>query len=400
MPQFTQCFQQTLPIWVPSAILWLLAPRQVYIIKFKSLNTLNQSKISWNIYNITRLVLVTLVILANSVRFVLDLTINDNDNRPSPSLARLTSSLINVVTFVLFGCLLALHRIIGYHTSGLAWIFTSLSMLATGPTLYMYIKFDHLDNDNLFLNPKLELLLFAIHSISIMVLFLMTCWADKRSSMMVMMKNVESSKNGIIFSNINNYNNNINDLDHHCTNQLIVAENTSYIKSTSKHVDLTLVNSNLIDQQQQLSLSSNQSVPQCSFLSFITFSWLTPLIVKGYRRPLCLKDLWLLNSEDSTQVVASKFDRYWAGQWKKKSEEEEEPKKQRTVINNEQESLVKQKYGTFESTEQNYFYSSSSSSTPGVVWTIVRTFQIELCFCALAEFCISSLHFINPQLLK
>uniref|UniRef100_A0A8C7JQ85 Multidrug resistance-associated protein 1 n=1 Tax=Oncorhynchus kisutch TaxID=8019 RepID=A0A8C7JQ85_ONCKI len=48
-----------------------------------------------------------------------------------------------------------------------------------------------------------------------------------------------------------------------------------------------------------------------SFLSRISFWWITGLIVTGYKRPLEQKDLWCLNSEDRSQRVVPQLVRRW-----------------------------------------------------------------------------------------
>ncbi|KAK9957353.1 hypothetical protein ABG768_011605 [Culter alburnus] len=48
-----------------------------------------------------------------------------------------------------------------------------------------------------------------------------------------------------------------------------------------------------------------------SFLSKITFWWITGLLVKGYKRPLEEKDLWSLNMEDKSQRVVPQLVRRW-----------------------------------------------------------------------------------------
>ncbi|NXN93457.1 MRP1 protein, partial [Rhinopomastus cyanomelas] len=49
-----------------------------------------------------------------------------------------------------------------------------------------------------------------------------------------------------------------------------------------------------------------------SFLSRITFWWITGLIVQGYRRPLEAKDLWSLHKEDKSEEIVPVLARNWA----------------------------------------------------------------------------------------
>ncbi|XP_021267681.1 multidrug resistance-associated protein 1 isoform X4 [Numida meleagris] len=54
-----------------------------------------------------------------------------------------------------------------------------------------------------------------------------------------------------------------------------------------------------------------------SFLSRITFWWISGLMIQGYRRPLEAKDLWSLNKEDTSEEVVPGLARNWAKEWAK-----------------------------------------------------------------------------------
>ncbi|XP_042293386.1 multidrug resistance-associated protein 1 isoform X2 [Sceloporus undulatus] len=54
-----------------------------------------------------------------------------------------------------------------------------------------------------------------------------------------------------------------------------------------------------------------------SFLSKITFWWITGLMVQGYRQPLEAKDLWSLNKEDMSEEVVPVLARNWAKEYEK-----------------------------------------------------------------------------------
>uniref|UniRef100_A0A8C5JW82 MRP2 protein n=1 Tax=Junco hyemalis TaxID=40217 RepID=A0A8C5JW82_JUNHY len=46
-----------------------------------------------------------------------------------------------------------------------------------------------------------------------------------------------------------------------------------------------------------------------SFLSSITFEWYTSMVVKGYRKPLEIEDVWELNDKDKTKVLYTAFEK-------------------------------------------------------------------------------------------
>ncbi|XP_014108153.1 PREDICTED: multidrug resistance-associated protein 1 isoform X1 [Pseudopodoces humilis] len=54
-----------------------------------------------------------------------------------------------------------------------------------------------------------------------------------------------------------------------------------------------------------------------SFLSRMTFWWITGLMIQGYRKPLEAKDLWSLNKEDKSEEVVPGLARNWAKEWSK-----------------------------------------------------------------------------------
>jgi hypothetical protein len=54
-----------------------------------------------------------------------------------------------------------------------------------------------------------------------------------------------------------------------------------------------------------------------TLFSIITFWWMTPMMVTGYKRPLTDDDLWDLNTDDKAGVLASTFKNKWALQMQK-----------------------------------------------------------------------------------
>ncbi|KAJ7401505.1 multidrug resistance-associated protein 1 [Pitangus sulphuratus] len=54
-----------------------------------------------------------------------------------------------------------------------------------------------------------------------------------------------------------------------------------------------------------------------SFLSRITFWWITGLMIQGYRSPLEAKDLWSLNKDDKSEEIVPGLARNWAKEWSK-----------------------------------------------------------------------------------
>ncbi|CAG2108160.1 unnamed protein product, partial [Medioppia subpectinata] len=62
-----------------------------------------------------------------------------------------------------------------------------------------------------------------------------------------------------------------------------------------------------------LSITKINSSPenQSSFLSQLTFSWFTPMIMNGYRKPLTTEDMWSLSTQNRTNVFIKQFNKHW-----------------------------------------------------------------------------------------
>uniref|UniRef100_A0A8C2AUR3 Multidrug resistance-associated protein 1 n=1 Tax=Cyprinus carpio TaxID=7962 RepID=A0A8C2AUR3_CYPCA len=88
---------------------------------------------------------------------------------------------------------------------------------------------------------------------------------------------------------------------------------TFYIYYTMLLISLILAC--LSDQPPLFSQAVKDSNPcpelGASFLSRITFWWITGLMVIGYKRPLEEKDLWSLNTEDKSEKVVPQLVRRW-----------------------------------------------------------------------------------------
>ncbi|KAJ0758078.1 putative ABC-type xenobiotic transporter [Helianthus annuus] len=54
-----------------------------------------------------------------------------------------------------------------------------------------------------------------------------------------------------------------------------------------------------------------------NIISSIFFSWMDPLMVLGYKRPLTEKDIWKLDTWDQTETLNNNFQKYWAEEVRK-----------------------------------------------------------------------------------
>jgi ATP-binding cassette subfamily C (CFTR/MRP) protein 1 len=85
--------------------------------------------------------------------------------------------------------------------------------------------------------------------------------------------------------------------------------------NNNKAIELQLLQSNLGDATSGgLTIESNgQTYPQtsASCCSLLFFSWMTPLMKLGFKRPLENADMWTLPKNQTTDVLASKFIKHW-----------------------------------------------------------------------------------------
>ncbi|XP_069467621.1 ATP-binding cassette sub-family C member 2 [Ambystoma mexicanum] len=148
-----------------------------------------------------------------------------------------------------------------------------------------------------------------------------------------------------------------------------------------------------------------------SFLSRITFSWFNRIVVKGYKHPLELEDLWELNKEDKTQRIHDVFEKNMIQEVKKAKKALE--KRRQKQINKHQTSIIMN--GLSKSQSQDVLVmeektkGKQKTATPGpekdfpkswLIKVLVKTFWPLLLKTALFKLVHDLLVFVSPQLLK
>ncbi|UYV60328.1 hypothetical protein LAZ67_1000843 [Cordylochernes scorpioides] len=68
-----------------------------------------------------------------------------------------------------------------------------------------------------------------------------------------------------------------------------------------------------LSEDQPLKPKKGKEHPEefSSYVSKLTYWWFNKLVIKGYKRPLTQKDLWTLQSRESSDVVVPKFEAFW-----------------------------------------------------------------------------------------
>uniref|UniRef100_A0AAY4BRS6 Multidrug resistance-associated protein 1 n=1 Tax=Denticeps clupeoides TaxID=299321 RepID=A0AAY4BRS6_9TELE len=126
-----------------------------------------------------------------------------------------------------------------------------------------------------------------------------------------------------------------------------------------------------------------------SFLSKITFWWITKLLVQGFKRPLEEKDLWCLNSEDQSQKVVPQLVRCWNHECmyspKRSAVERSRGEKDRPPMEESEILLVK---------------SSQNTSEPSLFLALCRTFGPYFLVSSLYKIVHDILMFVGPEILR
>ena len=235
---------------------------------------------------ILRFLLVLMIISLNVSHFIVDfrafiiyrkhqvMSVDDNQ-----SYAELFAPLFQAGTFTLFGILLHTYQYRGIRTSGIAWSFTLLAVLLQCPELYMLTTLET-DRD------CFHVITFITQTICLLILHILTCFADK-----------SKSKNKFY------------------RNKVQQQKEESLLQSPS-------IQSNVSFEIEEDELEANLHQLECpsvrsSFLSLITFWWITPLMFAGYRETIFTDDLWLLRSNETCRHIIEQYIRS-KNRWRRK----------------------------------------------------------------------------------
>uniref|UniRef100_A0A673JUE1 Multidrug resistance-associated protein 1 n=1 Tax=Sinocyclocheilus rhinocerous TaxID=307959 RepID=A0A673JUE1_9TELE len=158
---------------------------------------------------------------------------------------------------------------------------------------------------------------------------------------------------------------------------------TFYIYYTMLLISLILAC--LSDQPPTMNVFVQNPCPEsgASFLSRITFWWITGLMVTGYKRPLEEKDLWSLNTEDKSQRVVPQLVRRWDQECNKVKRSE--ARSQFFPPSNRQILLVK---------------TLKKTGDPSLFCALCRTFGPYFLVSSLYKIVHDILMFVGPEILR
>ncbi|XP_071175210.1 multidrug resistance-associated protein 1-like isoform X1 [Mytilus edulis] len=241
-PEFTDCFQQTLLVWVPCGFLWLSAPFYLYHLL--------------NIDGVTRphSFLSVAKTFVSGVLFFLSIIelLRDANNKDDEEANKRTHNSLFVAhslkaaTYLLTVVLIYLERIRGFVTSGVLFIFWFLTLVVSIIPFYTLIEQDVYHKD------FFRFSIFYVYFFLILVQFVLHCFAEK------------------------------------------ITRRGYYELNTKQCLEV-----------------------ESSFLSRLTFWWMTGLIIIGYKKPLEEADISELHPRDKSDVVIPTFDEAWKKEYAK-----------------------------------------------------------------------------------
>ncbi|KAG7222014.1 hypothetical protein INR49_028178 [Caranx melampygus] len=136
--------------------------------------------------------------------------------------------------------------------------------------------------------------------------------------------------------------------------------------------------------------------PGASFLSRISFWWITRMMVTGYKRPLEEKDLWSLNAEDRSQRVVPQLVRRWNTECQKVKRTE-----QKMLYSPRQVPNSESKEGrAVEESEILIVKNSQKTKEASLFWALCLTFGPYFLVSCLYKIIQDILMFVGPEILR
>ncbi|XP_030721180.2 ATP-binding cassette sub-family C member 2 [Globicephala melas] len=155
--------------------------------------------------------------------------------------------------------------------------------------------------------------------------------------------------------------------------------------------------------------SSKHPSTTASFLSSITFSWYDSIVLKGFKKPLTLEDIWDIDEETKTKTLVSRFEKYMAGELQKARQAFQKRQQKNSQWNPgarlhglDKKQSQSQDVLVLEETKKNKKKSETTKDFPKswLVKALFKTFYVILLKSFLLKLVYDILMFLNPQLLK
>ncbi|KAF4093148.1 hypothetical protein AMELA_G00028850 [Ameiurus melas] len=133
-----------------------------------------------------------------------------------------------------------------------------------------------------------------------------------------------------------------------------------------------------------------------SFLSRISFWWITGLMMRGYKKPLEEKDLWSLNPDDESQMVVPQLVRRWNHECNKGKRPED-----KAVYSPKRSTKAEEKDGQpIEESEILISKASQKTREPSLFLALCRTFGPYFLISFVYKIIHDVLMFVGPEILR
>ncbi|KAM9843269.1 multidrug resistance-associated protein 1 [Aulostomus maculatus] len=134
--------------------------------------------------------------------------------------------------------------------------------------------------------------------------------------------------------------------------------------------------------------------PGASFLSKITFWWITRMMMRGYKYPLEEKDLWSLNPDDCSQRVVPVLVHRWNAECQKVKRTENTLYSSRSVPKGEE------KEGRAVEESEILIVKNQKTKEPSLFWALCLTFGPYFLISCLYKIIQDILMFVGPEILR
>ncbi|XP_022694083.1 multidrug resistance-associated protein 1-like isoform X2 [Varroa jacobsoni] len=346
-PDVTVCFQNSVLAWIPCVLIWVLSPLEAYY-----LLTSQRSYTPWTWLNCTKIVTTMLCLLVCVVEFLFTGVQGFINNKILPDVYFYTPFIKSATMFLVMVFTLAEKRK-GFQSSGIIfnfWLVAFLCGLLTYRSLFLRNVFGYRFNDS----P-----VFDDHS-------------------------------------------HLQDVVFHCY--------MIYYPLVGLNLVLNFFSDAPPILKRKVILKIERESPEkgASFPSRMLFSWFTSLVLKGFKQPLEVAHLWVLNQQDRSVNVAREFDKNWQKELRSKNFETEStitatfPRSSGSIDSGSNGPFSSNQDGeiTFNSAKSRAAYNNADNSRmPNVVNALVRTYWPMLVLGAGMKLIHDIFQFVQPQLL-
>lgn len=356
-PDFTQCFQNSVLVWIPCGFLWLLSLIYIpYILRQQRVNKLSRPTTLLALKIIVYTFLVFLA-LADLIQAAVQ-----NGSSASLPVVYFIKPVILFATYVLAIAVICLEFQSGIPSSGPIFIFWVLQGLINIVPFRSYIiHIEYTDDGSPVVDDSVRFTLFYIQYFLILCALILSCFGEEYR---------EDDRTG---------------------------EREPLLGQNSKEVT-----------------GSDTGAKPCpeknaTFISRILFFWITKLIINGYRRPLVFDDLWELLPDDTCAAVVPNVEDHFKKQSKDsgwRMIKKKGGRKERSSSSNG-EAVYKEKPGKNGQQQGKEAYvplqqgGASKKVIPPSIWnTIISVFGSYYVLGGFFKLVYDIISFINPQILN